>query len=218
MTELELENQDICKSCGGVCCKKSGCDYWVTDFENLSYQYLYNKLMEGNISITSIVRTEILPNKNLFINLLLYLRARNTNRPIVDLLSMKTSCSMLKEDGCSYDRKKRPSGGLNLIPKENFECYPLKDHVQEMLKWERYQKTLHRLVKRISGYSVDVRFKMDVEKFFLEVLNENYEGVSPIEKMDISTLIPVLISAFPNEYEKAKQLYCKQHVYVKNFK
>ena len=29
---MEYENKEICKKCGGFCCKKSGCDYFVSDF------------------------------------------------------------------------------------------------------------------------------------------------------------------------------------------
>lgn len=40
------ENKDICRCCGGKCCKKSGCDYAPKDFESLKINDLYNKLEE----------------------------------------------------------------------------------------------------------------------------------------------------------------------------
>lgn len=212
---LNLENREICKECGGMCCKKSGCDYWVSDFEDKSYKYLYEKLMEGNISIVSTISFENLPNGNLYANPFLYLRARNQNRPIVDLLSMKTTCSMLGECGCKYGMDKRPGGGVNLIPTEDHRCKPFKNPLVEMRKWESYQKVLSKLVKRISGYSVDERFRMDVKNLFTDVINEKYEGVSQIELKEIASLIPYLVQAFPNEYEQATHECQKPCIYVK---
>ena len=29
-----FENKEFCKNCGGYCCVKSGCDYWVDDFDD----------------------------------------------------------------------------------------------------------------------------------------------------------------------------------------
>lgn len=63
------EDLSICKECGGYCCKKSGCDYWVDDLKDKSY------------------------------------------KGILDLLSMKTTCSNLTETGCSFSYEERPSGG-----------------------------------------------------------------------------------------------------------
>lgn len=212
---VNLENYEICKNCGGMCCKKSGCDYWISDFEDKSYQYLYEKLMEGNISIVSTISFEKLPNGNLFANPFLYLRARNQNRPIIDLLSMKTTCSMLGEFGCKYETDKRPSGGLHLVPRENHNCSPLQNPLVEMGKWESYQKVLSKLVKRISGYSVEERFCMDVKNLFVDVMKKKYEGISPLEIADIATLIPHLMQAFPSEYKQAIQECQKPIIYVK---
>ena len=36
----KYENIELCKKCGGYCCKKSGCDYFVSDFENMKLEYL----------------------------------------------------------------------------------------------------------------------------------------------------------------------------------
>ena len=36
----KYENLEICKECGGYCCKKSGCDYFVSDLESMNLEYL----------------------------------------------------------------------------------------------------------------------------------------------------------------------------------
>lgn len=32
---MEYVNKDLCEKCGGYCCKKSGCDYGVDNFDIL---------------------------------------------------------------------------------------------------------------------------------------------------------------------------------------
>lgn len=51
--ETIQENREICANCGGMCCKKCGCDFGADNFENLIIDYLQKKLEEGYISIVS---------------------------------------------------------------------------------------------------------------------------------------------------------------------
>ena len=129
----KYENKDYCRNCGGYCCKKSGCDYWVDDFNDKSLKGLLEVLSSGNISIVSLLKFQKLKNEKIVAVPFLCLRARNTDRDIVDLLSIKTTCSMLTENGCSYFLEDRPSGGVNLIPgKSRFECRPAKNPFDEV--------------------------------------------------------------------------------------
>lgn len=147
----------------------------------------------------------------------LYLRARNKNREIVDLLSMKTTCSMLRADGCSYSYEERPSGGINLVPvRENNVCYPKEDPRELVKEWERYQKALSRLVKRFTGMSVDAKFREDVEQLFYDVLIENYDGIAVVEIEDVKSMILQLVLAYPDEYKNALNRYKNSRkVYLK---
>ncbi len=212
-----VEYRDICSKCGGKCCKKSGCDYSTKDFTDLKYETLYNKLLEGNISIVSMLNFKII-NGRMTCFPFLYLRARNEGREVVDLLSLKKRCSMLKKDGCSYSVEDRPSGGINLIPKTNGPCRPEIDPFEIVKEWDMYQRPLGRLIKRITGMSVDKRLRNDVVNLFVDVLNKNYEGVSPIELEDVSEMLPILYQAFPEEYEKAKEkVHNQPKLFVKSF-
>lgn len=119
----EIENKEYCSKCGGYCCRKCGCDYSPADFEDLSFNGLLNTLNEGNISVVSTLDFRRI-NGKLIMAPLLYLRARNINRDVIDLLSFKTTCSMLREDGCFYEYPERPTGGKNLVPAFKKElCY-----------------------------------------------------------------------------------------------
>ena len=200
-----MENLDICKKCGGLCCKKSGCDYLPRDFSDLSFNELYQKLEEGNISIVAMLRFERLSNGKLVVNPFLYLRARNKNREIIDLFSMKTTCSMLQENGCTYSYKDRPSMGKNLVPNSNHKCYPLENPIQLIEDWSSYQKVLSKIVKRMTGMTVEERLSKDVEQMYIDILQENFKDVSPIELQDIQSMLIPLNEVYQQELFSARQ-------------
>lgn len=107
----KYENKELCLSCG-ICCKKCGCDYAPSDFDDLCINSLYEKLIEENILIVSCFNFETLKNGKVIATPFLYLRARNVNRCIVDLFSLKRTCSMLTDKGCFYAIEQRPKGVL----------------------------------------------------------------------------------------------------------
>lgn len=201
------ENKELCKQCGGKCCKKCGCDYFPKDFSEFTTNALLEKIMGGDISVVATLVISVLPNGNEYLEPILLLRARNKNRPIVDLLSFKTTCASLTEEGCKYDYENRPSGGKNLIPKENDKCYQLNNPKEILEEWRRYQKILHRIVKRITGKNVDECMKYDAQKLFLDCLYDNLDDVSMKEIEDIKGLLPHLLRIYPDEYKVAKEIY-----------
>jgi Fe-S-cluster containining protein len=209
------ENKDLCSECGGMCCKKSGCDYATRDFTTINKNKLAEVLSEGNTSIVAALQFKRIKEKLIVIPFL-YLRVRNVNRDVVDLLSMKTTCSMLTENGCSYSYEDRPSGGINLVPSKNLTCYPLEKPQDIVKSWESYQRILERLVKRLTGKSVEEKLAEDVEELFLNILNENFEGVSPIEIEDIRGMIYLLMEVYPDRYNNAKKrCSCNNKLLVK---
>ena len=202
------ENLEICKKCGGYCCKKCGCDYAAEDFLEIKMNYLLEKLNEGYISIVSAQNFERLKNGKIVNTPFLYLRARNLNRPVVDLLSMKTTCASLTKTGCKFDYQNRPFGGKNLIPVDGLHCYPDKDALNIVKSWSSYQKLLARLVKRLTGKSVEEKLREDVESLFYDLLCNRVEGVLEAELKDIYDMLPILIQTYPTEYLNAQQRYC----------
>lgn len=215
MENIVYENSEACKKCGGFCCKKCGCDYAATDFENLKIDFLQKKLEEGYISIVSFCDFKKI-NGNLINIPFLYLRARNVNRPMVDLLSMKTSCASLINDRCRYSIEDRPKGGVNLLPIGDGKCYPYEEPLEIVKTWDSSQKVLARLVKRLTGKSVDEKLREDVYQLFCDVIGENFAGVSKIELNEIEKLIPMLAVAYPEEYVKANKLVSNNKLLVLN--
>ncbi len=202
---MEYENKDICRVCKKKCCKKCGCDYYVEDFEVINKESMIKILDTGNVSVVSSMVIKDLKKEERTITPFLYLRARNVGRDVIDLLSLKRQCLMLKKDGCSYSLKDRPSGGVNFIPQEDFKCKRCDDPLEEIRKWEPYQNLLYKMVRRYAHMSVDERFKLDVLNLFVDILNENFEGVVEEEIKDVLSCLTNLSMCFPEEFECAKR-------------
>lgn len=201
--ESLYENKEICSKCGGRCCKKSGCVYSPKDFKDTSFKALLAKLEEGNISITSTIKFQKLKNGILFPVIYLYLRARNIDRPVVDLLSLKSGCSKLSSTGCEYNFDSRPYYGKTLIPGEVCKNPELINAIPE---WQSYQKVLSKLVKCLTGFTVEEKIKDDVENLIYNLSSNNTEGVNKEEIEEIKTMIPLLSKCYPesviNGYER----------------
>lgn len=199
----KFEDKSICAKCGGYCCKKCGCDYFVSDFESMKIDYIMNVLNEGRTSIVAFLNFRRLSNDKLICEPILALRARNINRDVIDLLSFKTTCASLEEDGCHFDLENRPSGGAALIPGENMTCHNSVNLLDELLKWVPYQKVLGKIVKKYTGMSVHTKLKEDVENLFYDILMKNYNGVMKAELCDVQGMLPMLKEIYKEETIKA---------------
>lgn len=213
---MEYENKEICRECGGSCCKKSGCDYYTSDFEVLNKNAILDLLKTGNVSIVSALKFSKTKDGKTIVSPFLYLRARNEDRDVIDLFSMKRQCSMLTSTGCSYDIENRPAGGVNLIPSKE-RCTPLLNPMDELNKWTPYQNMLSKIVTRYTGKSVMEVLREDVSTVFCQVLTKDFDGVDEREVAEITSCIQELSLCYPKEYEQAKEkqkvstkIYCKK--------
>jgi len=201
------ENLDICKKCGGMCCKKSGCDLWLDDIEDKTLKGVLQLLASEKYSIVALMNFKMINGK--MCNMpFLYLRARNKGRDIIDLLSMKTTCVNLTSDGCAFSYEDRPSGGKNLTPGDNGNCSPRENPLDKIKLYEPYQNLLGKIVKRYTGKSVDKVIREDVVNLIKNIASGNINGVSPIELADLKGMIPMLAKCYPEEialgYQMAK--------------
>lgn len=205
MDTVKNENLDICQKCGGKCCIKCGCDYSAMDFDDHSYKALLKVLSKGDKSIVAVMDFETLPNGKFIAIPFLYIRARNVNRDIIDLISMKTVCSQLVENGCNYDYEHRPFGGKNLIPSrhEDGPCRPKESPISIVSSWAPYQKQLGKIVRQYTGMTVSEKISCDVENLFFDAMRKNFQGVSVLEMEELKSFIPLLVRAFPLERDSA---------------
>lgn len=203
----KYEDLEICKKCGGYCCKKSGCDYFVSDLESMKLEYLENLLDSGRVSIIATFNFRRLITGKLTYKLILSLRARNINRGAIDLLSFKTQCASLTENGCYYDINTRPGGGAALIPCADKPCYSEVDRIGELYKWIPYQNILKKLIKKKTNMSVKKKLEQDIETLVYDIITENYKDSSKSELKDIASMLPLLKECFPNEFNSAIKKY-----------
>lgn len=214
--KAKLEDKKICERCKGECCKKSGCDYSTDDFSDLSMKALEEILKEGKTSIVAAIGTKRTKNGKKFIVPYLYLRARNMNRGVVDLISLKSRCSLLTETGCSYTIEDRPSGGINLIPSRiKGHCYPLRSPLEIVEGWEKYQDTLAKMVKRLTGKTVDSKLKEDTENLAYDIMMGNFDYVTDREKEEIIPLLQELADIYPSEVKKGVERARKDQTTLK---
>lgn len=167
----EYINKELCKECGGSCCKRNGCMYLPEDFESMEYDYLLNKIKEGNISICLNFITihgtlelykelnikKIDPDHQDFWSYYLYLKVRNIDSGLIDFLGERSQCSMLTENGCAYSDNERPTFGLSLVPKKGEKCkQTAKKYFYEVdYDWIKHQDVLRKIVSELTNKTVD---------------------------------------------------------------
>lgn len=206
-----LENHDMCSECGGKCCKGTGCLYSTEDFVSLEYEDLLLELKKGNISIVF----SPFVSKRLGIPFL-YLRSRNVDRDIVDLISVPNRCSMLRDDGCYYDFNHRPEGGRNLIPgyQTSGGCYNKVPTEQLVLSWAPYQEYLSSYVRYFSSASVEEKLERDMVCFFHDVA----QGDMDFEALEYCLIyVDALQETYPDIYQKYLNTYTNDKAIEKPF-
>ncbi len=158
-------NKEMCNECKGACCKRNSCGYLPEDFQSMDYDYLLDRIKQGNITVTfntfEVHRTlELIKkfNKEDFIYNLwsyyVYLMARNNVSDIVDFNRKPGICTMLDVDGCKYSDEERPSLGLSVIPTQvgGLCVNAAKDYRLEIIyDWVKHQEVLERIIHYFTG-------------------------------------------------------------------
>lgn len=193
---MELENRELCRKCGGTCCKETGCYYSADDFKVINSRSIKDLLNEGYTSIGSDILYSY-PYK-----VILLLKARNRDAEKIDLISCSSYCSALEDTGCRYTLDERPSGGKYLIPKKRkMCCYEDIRLIDIILSWLPYQDMLMELCEELTGSPYKELMSAQVEEYFYYI-KTHYVPDSVKASKDLYQL------AFPNEEHKAlKRVY-----------
>ena len=125
------KNYEMCKFCGGSCCKRNACDCSPEDFDN-DVNKMREALLTGKYTIDLsrqdadafvVEYNQIYLDENMGKRIpsqFFYLRPRNIGRPIVDIIhkeEVEGPCIFWsQEKGCALTYEKRPKGGRTLIP------------------------------------------------------------------------------------------------------
>ncbi len=197
-------NNKMCKECGGICCKEVGCIYLPTDFESMNINYLINLINKGNISISG----ELYNIGNKAFSYLPFLRARNKDADIVDLITLGGPCKLLTANGCKLDISERPALGQRIIPtKIGGPCK--KDYeLEEPYKWLKYSETLEKLVKYNTKNEMQDQRRQEL-KIKLKTIKEKLlqdKNLTDMEKLILSNYDNIIKDKTYYSPEKVKKM------------
>ena len=146
MITVFFENQELCKKCGGECCKNMGCHFSPADFETITYKGLKKEILKGNISIDywhGDIDTKVNRLRHTY-----YLRMRNKGAKILDG-SWGGQCVLWdSEKGCPLPFKERPKGARALIPGFPGRCDSKYTKEMCVMDWRLY----HPVMKRLANF------------------------------------------------------------------
>lgn len=175
----------MCRACGGQCCKENGCIFLPQDFSSLDFEFLKTELDKGNISISG------QPLKGFYNNawtFLLYLRARNRNADIVDLITSGGPCKMLSDTGCLWEETQRPSLGLLVKPTKIGGPCEKKYDSNIALDWINYNDVLSKLVTYYTNKKAIDIISEEITKF-MNTIRQNkpdFNNLNEMQKTNIS--------------------------------
>lgn len=173
MNQIYID-EDLCSKCKGKCCKRSGCTFLPEDFDKLTYDYLMNEIKTKPISISAIIYMKKVGNQNMYYPILVP-RIKNNNRESIDLISYKSGCSILTDKGCPLEKK--PSMALSLKPERDGNCIQTISQIQIIKKWMKHQAVLEKIVKELTGMSLEERIHYE-----FQLLDEFLINLSPAQK------------------------------------
>jgi len=137
--EILKYNPELCRGCGGLCCKTMGCHISPEDLKDeITVESIIRLIDEtGCISIDW---WEGDPSENNAVSRGLFLRIKNVNAKIIDP-SYGDECSILTDKGCPLIYSYRPKGARELIPAET-ECLVGYSKQQCAIDWLPYRDIL----------------------------------------------------------------------------
>lgn len=155
-------NYELCKYCGGKCCKRNACDCSPSDFgydvanmrkaiESGNYTIDFSRLDANSFIMTetkTILDTERVKRKAFEF---FYIRPRNVGRPIVDIIHSREDegpCIFWDKDkGCPLKYEERPLGGRTMIPVPGIQCILQYNKILMVEEWKPYTDELVVLAK-----------------------------------------------------------------------
>lgn len=179
-------NYEMCKTCGGVCCQQNGCIYLPEDFKRLSFNFLLKQLEKGKISITGQPFNGFYEDGWSF---LLYLRARNVDSPVVDLITSGGPCMLwTKENGCKLKENDRPSVGLTAKPvKIGGPCENTTTQ-DDIIRWLNYSNVLEELILYYTNKDVITVLLEQIEEK-MNIIKEKQNSGLDLKDMETQLLV-----------------------------
>ncbi len=194
-------NYEMCKKCGGICCKENGCIYLPEDFKKMEINYIISLLNEGNISISG----QFYQIGDKAFSYLPFLRARNKNADIVDLITLGGPCKLLTVSGCKLDASKRPALGLLITPTKIGGPCKKEYELEDAFKWLDYSEIIEILVKHYTNNQMSEQLKKEL-KLRLKSIKQKI-----LHNIALTEMEKIILSSYENII-KNKVYYSPQKV------
>ena len=174
----------ICSRCKNCCCKITACGLLPHDIPELTVDGIKRILDTGKYSITFMYIASI--NKPLPIMISREIGGDKINNSLI-----RTTCSLLGENGCTLSEAERPTQALLLIPRENEKCETLVPGWETMREWQEYEELMKTVIFEETGKSVNELFeegcRKDVKKLIQKIENDEELTYTEDIAMDLLT-------------------------------
>lgn len=193
---------EMCKKWGGACCKQNGCVYDPKDFKNMDFSYIKRELEKGKISISG----QATPLNNSSWTYIPYLRARNKDSDIVDLITNGGPYINLSKNGCTLPEEKRPTFRLLVKPtKIGGPCEKINSN--SAINWLDYNEVLEKLVKYYKNKDIIDIIVEEISRKMIIIKRKikNNVKLSAMEQANLYWYCEVMVNKSyytPNEVKK----------------
>lgn len=184
------ENYEVCKKCGGSCCKGVGCALVPQDLPKESLKdinTIRELLMTGKYSLDYYtVFTGV--NKNNYQGELYFIRMRNKYAPVSDYNYRGGDCVALTKNGCRYSYKNRPTQGKLLEPVDDGICVSHLEKLDVALCWSEYNTILAELWEEFSMDNTKAIPQKELSK--MVIANDKVENIES-DTTEINLWVPI---------------------------
>lgn len=137
-TEEPKENCEICKKCGGGCCKAMGCHISPFDLKEISKESIIALIDESQCISIDWWEGDPITNINDGTKSF-YLRIKNIDAKVIDPTFGGHPCMLVTDTGCPLSFAYRPKGGRDLIPHiSTNDCDAQYDKQQCAIEWREH--------------------------------------------------------------------------------
>lgn len=144
-----MENQEICSSCGGLCCKARPGHIFPNELKSQISSELLTELIDSGIYAFGFWGDPPnSPDSNS--SRLYFLRFKGISSVNIIDNSRFSQCILLTENGCKRDYQERPDVCKALIPQSNYLCNFETDAFSVencAIAWMPYQETIKKLLE-----------------------------------------------------------------------
>jgi len=139
---MKYENQSLCSTCGGKCCKNSPCFFMPQDFTDLSFEGILREFSEKDYLC---IRLDRVPR--------ITMRSADWGKTIIPFFTRgrRNPCMVLTPNGCPFSYEERPTGGKLLVPDPNQDCKSKLTLEEVRVAWKPYEETLWKVASIVNS-------------------------------------------------------------------